>query len=220
MTNEEYAKMLAAMKRNVDAHPDNADAWRHLAFSMVSCVFLSFCSYATASISVGPQPEGAYSDTEVSTNIVFNLHRNDVKAFDVRMELAGSVSNCVLVAFGRDADGNGDLAPEETDFVLGWRLGKYFIENVADDERLFANASAEADSSRFLQLSVKTDGAFKPKTAAFTNEVGACFADLGVQEWLFRPEWNLAKVTRRGVDPASEWLTIDNRYSSFVIRLR
>ena len=184
------------------------------------CVFILAASAMAGNLSVGPQPESAYSDTEVSTNVVFNLHRNDVKAFDVKMELAGTVSNCVQVAFGRDADGNGDLAPEETDFVLGWRRGKYFIENVADGARSFAEASTEADSSRFLQLSVKTDGAFKPKTAAFTNEVGACFTDLGIQEWLFKPEWNLAKVTRRGVDPASEWVTIDNRYRSFVIRLR
>ena len=218
MIKEEYA--LAVLKWNVDAHPCNADAWQRLAVSVVSCVILSFGSYAAGNLSVGTQSESAYLDTEVSTNVAFNLHCNDVKSFDVRLELAGTVSNCVQVAFGRDTDGNGDLAPEETDFVLGWRRGEYFIENVAEDERLFADASYQTYSSRFFQLSVKTDGTFKPKTATFTNEVGACFADLGVQEWFFKPKWNLAKVTRRGVDPASEWLTIDNRYSSFVIRLR
>ena len=40
-----------------------------------------------------------------------NRRRNDVKAFGVSMELAGSVSNSVQIAFGRDADGDGNLAP-------------------------------------------------------------------------------------------------------------
>ena len=87
---------------------------------------------------VGTQNGSLFLDTEVSTNVAFNVGRSDAKIFEVKMELSGSVSNCVQVAFGRDADEDGDLAPDEADFVLGWRGGRYFVEDVAGQCRRFA----------------------------------------------------------------------------------
>ena len=51
---------------------------------------------------VGTQPESSCRDTEVSTNVVFNVSRNDTKKFEVRLDLSGTISNCVQVAFGQD----------------------------------------------------------------------------------------------------------------------
>ena len=66
---------------------------------------------------VGTLPLSPYPDTEVWTNVPFGSARTDVKSSEVVMRLAGSASNCVQAAFGRDADGDGDLAPEETGLV-------------------------------------------------------------------------------------------------------
>ena len=189
-----------------------------LVFFVISMSLADVCT--AKDVVVGTQPESPYQDTEASTNVAFNVSRNDTKKFEVRLELSGSVSNCVQVAFGYDEDGNGDLAPEETDLILGWRRGCYFIEDVEGQERHSALSSDQVDASRFLQLVVTTDTGFAPKTAAFISETGACFTELGVPAYLFVPNWNLAKVTRRGVDATSERCRISNDYCKFVIRIK
>jgi hypothetical protein len=70
--------------------------------------------FAVSHVEVSALPQGEFADTEVSTNVPFRTSKRGVKALDVRIEHAGSESNCVEVAFGHDADGNGDLATEET----------------------------------------------------------------------------------------------------------
>ena len=189
---------------------------------IVLSVFVSFVSFGlfARALIVSPLPASGYLDTEVSTNVAFNVGRSDAKTFEVKMELSGSVSNCVQVAFGRDADEDGDLAPDEADFVLGWRGGRYFVEDVAGECRRFAEASELAEHARFLHMTVMNGKNLAPKTASFISESGVCFADIGAQSYLFSTNWNLAKVTRRGAVPASEWCRIVNSYRSFVISFR
>ena len=167
-------------------------------------------------------PPAAYADTEVSSNVVFNATRGDAKFFDVRLELTGTVSNNVQIAFGRDADGDGDLALEETGLVLAWRGGRYCVEDVPESERIVEAAASESYGLRFLHMRVMTGRDFKPRTASFTNEAGPCFAGLSASapDWLYRPEWNLLKVTRRGVDSSSEWCRVECDYRTFVIRIK
>ena len=62
-----------------------------------------------------------YADTEVSTNVAFNPVRSDARQFGISMDFSGTPSNCVQIAFGRDADSDGDLSADETRLVLGWR---------------------------------------------------------------------------------------------------
>ena len=59
-------------------------------------------------------PDAAYADTEVTTNVPFNVARSDAREFGVSMAFTGTASNCVQIAFGRDADCDGELSPEET----------------------------------------------------------------------------------------------------------
>ena len=47
-------------------------------------------------------PESAYDDTEVATNVPFNVARSDAREFGVSMAFTGTASNCVQIAFGRD----------------------------------------------------------------------------------------------------------------------
>ena len=79
--------------------------------AILMVALLAFSAFAAERVEVLTLPPSLFADTEVSTNVVVNRKRNDVKAFDVSMELAGSVSNSVQIAFGRDADGDGNLAP-------------------------------------------------------------------------------------------------------------
>ena len=62
-------------------------------------------------------------------------HRDDVRGFVAAMDFAGTASNCVQMAFGRDAEGDGELELAETDLLVGWRAGRYFIEDSAAGTR-------------------------------------------------------------------------------------
>ena len=41
-----------------------------------------------------------------------------------------------------------------------------------------------------------------------------------IQSWLYRPDWNLMRVTRRGAGAPVEWLSCDIKYSHFYIIVR
>ena len=187
-------------------------------FSLLS--YLLACPLFAATMRMGVLPQSAYPDTEVWTNIPFGSARTDVKSFEVLMRLAGSASNCVQVAFGRDADGDGDLAPEETGLVLGWRAGDWFVEDVPGCRRLRERAAGDVPV-RVLGLRVLMDDAFVPRAASVTNEAGACFEELSAAPaWLFSSDWNILKATRRGPVPADEWFRADVRPRSFALVFR
>ena len=166
-------------------------------------------------------PEAGRLDAEVSTNVAFNAERSDARSFGVSMAFMGTVSNCVQVAFGHDDNGDGDLSAVETRFAIGWRGGVYFIEDVPGRLRLEEVADAE-HTARQLVLDISLNKNYAPKHVAVSNECGACFSALSasVPSWLYGKDWNLMKVTRRGVDAASERIDVECRYSFFRIVIR
>ena len=66
-------------------------------------------------IVVPPQPVSPYADTEVSTNIQFSASSEHAREIEMRFALDGCMSNCVQVAFGRAADGDGVLGADEAE---------------------------------------------------------------------------------------------------------
>lgn len=184
-------------------------------------MLMAFATTVSAKdIDVGALPDSVFADTEVSTNVSFNAGRNDTRVFDVRIESGASVSNDIQVAFGRDLDADGDLYPDEASLVLGWQNGRCFVEDVGNWVRTFADPSSSVSDGRFLAMHVTTDARFRPKSASFTNESGECFPDVGVGSWLFCRDWNLMKVTRRGVEAPSEWCRVTNVHSRFSVFVR
>ena len=110
----------------------NNEGWA--VFWTLSALLLSL-TVSAKEITLPPMPVSPYTDTEVATNIVFNRHRSDVKEFELKFTLDCSPSNCIQVALGTDADGDGDLSFAETGAVYGWRNGRYFIEDVVAGKR-------------------------------------------------------------------------------------
>lgn len=172
-------------------------------------------------ITVLPQ-SSVFLDTEASTNISFNVRRNDVCVLDVRIEHSVSVSNCVQIAFGRDADCNGELAHEETGLVLGWRSGRCFLEHVSEETRYIESVPMSAGNLFFLRMRVETDSTFSPRKVSFTNNMGSCFTEISetCPQWLFQRDWNLLKITRRGPVVSDEVCCVHNDYRSFWIILK
>ena len=185
---------------------------------------LSLCASAWGA-SLPPLPDSPWADTEISTNVAFNAERSDAREFGVEMSFTGTASNCLQVAFGRDADGDGDLSPEETAMLLGWRAGSYFIEDAAGCVRYAEEAAVTGTTlpdARLLSFRVALDGAFRPRAVAATNEAGACFPALAgaAPAWLYGTDWNLMKLTRRGVDAVGETVSVECLYRFFRISIR
>jgi hypothetical protein len=167
-------------------------------------------------------PESGFADTEVSTNVAFNVERSDARSFGVSMAFSGTESNCVQIAFGRDADHDGNLSAEETRLLLGWRGGSYFIEDAIGQNRLVEPAVGAVPTERRFVLNAKLNAHSVPVEVSVSNECGACFSALSasVPSWLYSKDWNLMKVTRRGVDTASESIDVECRYKFFRIVIR
>ena len=168
-------------------------------------------------------PPGAIPEcasTEVSTNVAFNAVRSDVREVRMHFAFEGISSNCIQVAFGRDADGDGVLSFGETDAVYGWRNGRYFAEDVKAGVR---TEEAAAATGRALSVRMRMTKESLPAHFAATNGVGvAVLGDIAssVPDWVYRPEWNLMRVTRRGPGVPAEWFLCDVKYNEFFLIMR
>ena len=144
-------------------------------------------------IVVMTQPVSPYLDTEVSTNCVLHRSRIDARTFDVHFQFEGTPTNNLEVAFGRDSNTNGVLDVQEIDTVYGWRGGRYFIENV----RAVAATNALCG---VIDIHLENDAELVPRRFTATCGGEAAFTQFATPPpWLFRSDWTLMKVTRRGV---------------------
>ena len=183
-----------------------------------------------------PPAAPEYADTEASTNVAFNRVRADAREVRLHFSFAGVPSNCVQVAFGRDDDGNGDLSADETDVAIGWRAGDWFIEDVKGVRRFREDGAL---GERALPAGSESGGQGLPalprrlmfRVAA--GEDGAKSASVvcdgvtklgevlgGDLRWLYDRGWNMAKVTRRGVDSPGEIVLVasDHGGMKFIVR--
>ena len=189
-------------------------------------------------ILVPTQPVSPYLDTEVSTNFALHAGRTDTWGFDLRIQIAGTPTNDLEVAFGVDANTNGVLEVEEIETVYGWRGGRYFVENVPEWDRIETEAATNALCG-VLEVSLQNSSSAVPRRFAATCGGDAAFASLAatphpssdiapqsslrsgdIPAWLFRREWDMVRVVRRGTGIPSEWVRCDIEYQSFSIRLR
>ena len=194
-------------------------------------------SGAVAPGAVMPQmPEPAYADTEVWTNVPCAQLLSDVRELEVVLDFTGTASNCVQVAFGRDEDGNGDLSAVETDVAIGWRAGDWFIEDVKGGRR-FRECGAPTSGGESgghgegtapkpalprrlaFRFAVGGDGA---KSASVVCDGAAKFVEVldGDLRWVYDRGWNMAKVTRRGVDSPGEIVLVESDHGGlkFIVR--
>ena len=174
-------------------------------------------SFAT----VAPQlPESEYVDTEVSTNLVLNQGAH-AGSFNLRLEFSGTPSNTVEVVIGTDVDGNCELSFDESGMRLGWDCGRYFIERVSTGERYEEAGVGTNDFARVLdwQCMVKRH---RIKALEISNEVGAAFAAVttNVPSWFHDGNWNLMRLTARGVDVPNERFAYEVTERGYLLFLR
>ena len=170
---------------------------------------------------VTQMPVSPFADTEVSTNMVIN--KADINYVDLKFTLCGTPTNDLEMAFGTDVNTNGVLDAEEVETRFGWRSGRYFIENALTCEIFDSEAVA---GSQNLSVELHLDIRSSPqqmRRIAVADANASAFGGLVSERppaWLWRREWNLMRVTRRGTEPPSDWLYYKAANLGFAIRLR
>lgn len=185
------------------------------------CFIVLNIAYAVAEpLSLPQLPEPVYADTEVCTNVPCATLLSDVRELEVMIDFAGTESNCVQVAFGRDADGDGDLSLNETDFSIGWRAGDSFIEDVKGGRR-YREAVSATNAFHRIELRAAAGGSGTRSASVVCDGVARFDEALAyAPQWLYRRDWNIAKVTRRGVDAPGEivFVASDHGGMKFIVR--
>ena len=147
---------------------------------------------ATFGVTVEPLPVSDYADTEVSTNIPFVVGFDAMSRLEFTFSLDDSPTNCVEAAIGTDTDNDGNLSPEETDYTVGYRCGKWFQRD--------AVADAETET-----------------TETHTGRIERMFT---LRRRKLNPAWNLLKVTRRGVAEIGEVALVDGKKPGVALIVR
>ena len=172
---------------------------------MLSTVLAICASAAALAAAVSPTlPATEWADCEAATNAALPSAMWQRRGhFDVQMSIAAG-TNLVQLAFGRDADGNGELSYDETAFVLGRGIGEAFVEDVPAWRRYVEQLPpCTGRRGLGLRVSLRADGT--PTGLVATNEAGvAVFSEWrhAPPAFCFDPSWDTVRVVSAGPDDA------------------
>ena len=174
---------------------------------LATCISAAACA-AVVSPTL-PAPE--WPDREAATNVALPVATWQRRGhFDVRVSVAAG-TNLVQLAFGRDADGDGELSRAETALVVGRGFGDAFVEDVNARHR-YAEELPSRTGRRGLGWCVflRADGA--PTGLIATNEAGvAVFTEWrhAPPAWSFDPSWDTVRVVSAGPDDADGCVRVE-----------
>ena len=165
-------------------------------------------------------PRCEFADTEVTTNCSFSFGSPGVVDFRFIMEFDSTPSNNVQIAFGRDSDADGVLSAGETDMILAWDCGEWIL--FGTNALSFAVSPAvDSDARKMfcwdLHLSRK-----KPRRLVLTENGQSIFSEFASvpEPWFYDRNWNMFRLTARGIDDPAESFTVDLNEKGALILLR
>jgi len=176
-------------------------------------LLLSGLTAGAVTLDVARLPAPSFADGEVSGDAALPSGRtNDLRTFRLEMTFDATPSNNVQVAFGRDnLPADGFLAAEETDCIIGWDCGEWFLrpQGLAD-RHTFTPGTAEGRRTLTMEIPVSFLG--QPKSVAF-KDGGIAFTFDGLQtapfpDWLRPDLWTHLRVTVRGADIPAENVSV------------
>ena len=163
-------------------------------------------------------PPVTYIDTEAATNVPFTAWQEHVGKFKFSLTCRTTATNNVQFAFGRDADDDGILSLEESDLVVGWDCGKWFVQGGYDAERI--ETAVGTGDGQTLAWTVR----LSPRTAtpvSVTAAVDGTPVFGGVDAGMFyRKNWNMFRLTGRGLADSAESPVVQILPDSFTIMMR
>ena len=186
--------------------------------------FTLSCSPAFAVETTLPIPSpSVFADTESATNIPFAGWNDLTRFINISAEVFASLASCVQVAFGTDHN-DGDLTIDETDLVLGYDCGTWFIrdeknggEAHSGGEALLPRHNMDETSSSRRDRSVASPLIGSITTQPTTNSQQRATFDVSR---LFSRDWNLMKITTRGEQTLAPTLGLEFKNNPFVFILK
>ena len=164
-------------------------------------------AFASARIGVQSLPVPVRPLAEVETNVVFSAGMQGDNLWKLAIELDASLSNCVEVVMGTDADEDSALGIDEGEFSVGWSCGDWFWR---DRRGGGTGRVADAEGARRLDWTLRLT---EEKTAR--SVVGNVFSG-AVDPTCFNPAWNMIRVVSRG----AESLRVESKVTVDALKLR
>ena len=153
-------------------------------------------------------PPAVHADTETVTNVPFAVALDAAGRLSFDLVCRATPSNNVEVAFGRDADGNGRLDVGEEGCLVGWDCGAWFVREEADGEALtVVPDQSPTGDVRTLSWRVRVGADGTPSRFEATADGLPAFAERSLES-IYRPSWNLLRLTGRGLDASLETFSV------------
>ena len=160
--------------------------------SIAAALFIltaSLSALAGARVTVPSLPEPTRPLAEVETNVAFSVGAPRDNLWRLSVELDASVSNCVEVVLGVDADEDGELGIDEGELSVGWSCGEWFWR---DRRGGGAGRIADSEGARSLDWTLRLA---LDKSARSVD--GNVFSG-AVAPTFFNGDWNMLRVVSRG----------------------
>ena len=180
------------------------------------------CVATSATLALPPArpvlPPVEHVNTEATTNVPFTAWQEHVGKFKFSLTCRTTTTNNVQFAFGRDADGDGILALEESDLVVGWDCGKWFVQGGYDAERI--ETAVGTGDGQTLAWSVRLSSRTATPVSV-TAAVDGTPVFGGVDAGMFyRKNWNMFRLTGRGLADSAESPVVQILPDSLTILMR
>ena len=190
---------------------------KRLVFTVACLASAAACG---AEAVLGGMPRCEYADTEAATNVPFAFLDSRVRDFRFELDFAATPSNNVQLAFGRDLDSDGVLAADEADMTFAWDCGGWRVVN-GTNLAFLAAAAATTNSAKRLEWDLRMKRMRMRRLDVLENGV-AVFPELadGPEPWFYSPDWNMLRLTARGVDASVEGVRVALDVAGYTINLR
>jgi len=197
----------------------------------ILCATLALGAGATTAVRQDNLPHTPFADTEAVTNLPCRCWEPSTRWFEVGMRLAATPSNCCEMAFGKDADGDGRLALDETAFAVAWECGRWVARGYLGETAGTAGRTPDLVELAWLPATTNLVTELEwAQAVRHRRPQGVAAKENGVdvftsvdelaEPWFYDPEWDTVRISVRGVDDADERLTVRVRTTGVLIILK
>ena len=185
--------------------------------AITMCFTLISSAYALPSVRP-TLPSVEHADVEATTNVSFMAWQENAGRFTFSLTCRATPTNNVQAAFGTDADGDGVLSLEESDLVVGWDCGAWFVQNGFDGERVEATVGVDDEQTFVWTVELSPRSAIAKRVTA---TIGGTTVFGGVDAGMFyRKTWNKLRLTGRGLAESGESLDVRVLPDSLIMIMR
>jgi hypothetical protein len=168
-----------------------------LSLYLLSVFSLMVLRVGAVLISSLPSPQ--YLDTEVVTNMPFRVWQDGLCKFTYSLSFNATSSNNLEMAFGCDADKNGQLSEDEIGMIAGWDCGEWFLKDVASGE-IESSSPVGDDGVHEFSCIMRLHSSGMIEEVTYTDNSTNIFPNVisAKPYWLYSSNWDLLRIVARG----------------------